>query len=178
MTLPSSSDYRVPARRRCHRSPTGLWSATTSTAGATTESSTSRGITEPTATFSTLFGAPFMALHPTVYADMFGKLISANDVECWLVNTGWTGGPYGTGRRMDIAVSRAVIRAALSGALSEVTTTTDPVFGLAVPDHCPGVPEEVLRSAIRFSLSPLLPLHDIDEAAHRIAAVVSRLRRG
>jgi phosphoenolpyruvate carboxykinase (ATP) len=106
---------------------------------------TERGITEPAATFSTLFGAPFMALQPTVYADIFGKLIAAHDVDCWLVNTGWTGGPYGTGHRMDISVSRAVIRAALSGALSEVTTTVDPVFALAVPDHCPGVADEVLR---------------------------------
>jgi phosphoenolpyruvate carboxykinase (ATP) len=106
---------------------------------------TERGVTEPTATFSTLFGAPFMALHPTIYADLFGKLIAANDVACWLVNTGWTGGPYGTGHRMEIAVSRAVIRAALSGELAGVATTVDPVFGLAVPNHCPGVPDEVLR---------------------------------
>jgi phosphoenolpyruvate carboxykinase (ATP) len=106
---------------------------------------TERGVTEPTATFSTLFGAPFMALHPTVYADLFGKLIAAHDVDCWLVNTGWTSGPYGTGHRMDIGVSRAVIRAALSGALTGVAMAIDPVFGLAVPDHCPGVPDAVLR---------------------------------
>jgi phosphoenolpyruvate carboxykinase (ATP) len=106
---------------------------------------TERGVTEPRATFSTLFGAPFMALHPTVYADLFGKFIAAHDVDCWLVNTGWTGGPYGTGHRMEIAVSRAVIRGALSGALSSVTATVDPVFGLAVPDHCPGIPDQVLR---------------------------------
>ncbi|MFI5040254.1 MAG: phosphoenolpyruvate carboxykinase (ATP) [Acidimicrobiales bacterium] len=106
---------------------------------------TERGVTEPTATFSTLFGAPFMPLHSTVYADLFGKLIASNDVACWLVNTGWTGGAYGTGHRMEIAVSRTVIRAALSGALLDVATTVDPVFGIAVPEHCPGVPDVVLH---------------------------------
>jgi phosphoenolpyruvate carboxykinase (ATP) len=106
---------------------------------------TERGITEPTATFSALFGAPFMALHPTVYADLFGKLIAANDVDCWLVNTGWTGGAYPEGERIRIAYSRALVRAATSGALADVACTRDPVFGFEVPQHCPGVPDEVLR---------------------------------
>jgi phosphoenolpyruvate carboxykinase (ATP) len=106
---------------------------------------TERGVDEPTATFSTLFGAPFMPLHPTVYADLFGKLIAANDVACWMVNTGWTGGPYGTGHRMEISVSRAVIRAVLSGALGDTSMATDPVFGFAVPDRCPDVPDLLLR---------------------------------
>jgi phosphoenolpyruvate carboxykinase (ATP) len=106
---------------------------------------TERGITEPTATFSALFGAPFMALHPTVYADLFGKLIAANDVDCWLVNTGWTGGAYPEGERIRIAYSRALVRAATSGALAGVPCTRDPVFGFEVPQHCPGIPDEVLR---------------------------------
>jgi phosphoenolpyruvate carboxykinase (ATP) len=106
---------------------------------------TERGITEPTATFSALFGAPFMALHPTVYADLFGKLIAANDVDCWLVNTGWTGGAYPEGERIRIAYSRALVRAATSGALAGVPCTRDAVFGFEVPQHCPGVPDEVLR---------------------------------
>jgi phosphoenolpyruvate carboxykinase (ATP) len=107
---------------------------------------TERGVTEPTATFSTLFGAPFIALHPTIYADLFGELIAKHEVDCWLVNTGWTGGPYGTGERIKIAYSRAVVRGALSGALRDVTYTTDPVFGLQIPSSCPEVPEQVLQS--------------------------------
>jgi phosphoenolpyruvate carboxykinase (ATP) len=106
---------------------------------------TERGVTEPTATFSALFGAPFMALHPTVYADLFGDLIAKHDVDCWLVNTGWTGGPYGTGERIAIAYSRAVVRAALSGALRDVSYATDPIFGLQIPSRCPEVPEQVLQ---------------------------------
>jgi phosphoenolpyruvate carboxykinase (ATP) len=106
---------------------------------------TERGVTEPTATFSTLFGAPFMPLHPTVYADLLGKLIAEHDVSCWLVNTGWTGGPYGIGKRIDIAYSRAVLRAAISGALRDVPFLPDPVFGFEVPERCPGVPDRVLQ---------------------------------
>jgi phosphoenolpyruvate carboxykinase (ATP) len=106
---------------------------------------TERGVTEPKATFSALFGAPFMALHPTVYADLLGKKIAERDVHCWLVNTGWTGGPYGVGERIKIAYSRGVIRAAMTGALDKVPYETDPVFGLEVPAQCPDVPSEVLN---------------------------------
>jgi phosphoenolpyruvate carboxykinase (ATP) len=106
---------------------------------------TERGITEPTATFSALFGAPFMALHPTVYADLFGKLIATHDVDCWLVNTGWTGGAHPAGKRIEIAYSRALVRAAVSGALAGVPCTRDPVFGFDVPEHCPDVPDELLQ---------------------------------
>jgi phosphoenolpyruvate carboxykinase (ATP) len=106
---------------------------------------TERGVTEPTATFSPLFGAPFMALHPTVYADLFGKLISAHNVDCWLVNTGWTGGAYPAGERIKIGYSRALVRAATSGGLKGVPFTRDPVFGFEVPRHCPGVPDELMR---------------------------------
>ncbi len=106
---------------------------------------TERGVTEPSATFSALFGAPFMALHPTVYADLLGERIAKHEVRCWLVNTGWTGGPYGVGRRMAIAHSRAVVRAVMAGALDDVRTKTDPVFGFEVPLRCPNVPDEVLQ---------------------------------
>ncbi|MCG6919612.1 MAG: phosphoenolpyruvate carboxykinase (ATP) [Acidobacteria bacterium] len=105
---------------------------------------TERGVTEPIATFSACFGAPFMALHPTVYADMLGKLIAEHRSQCWLVNTGWTGGPYGTGHRMKIQHTRALIRSALEGQLDEVEFRTDPVFKVAVPREVPGVPREVL----------------------------------
>ena len=107
---------------------------------------TERGMSrEPTAVFSTCFGAPFMALHPSVYANLLGEKIAANDVNCWLVNTGWTGGPYGVGTRMEIAHTRAMIKAILDGTLSGVNTWADPVFGLAVPEECPDVPPEVLN---------------------------------
>lgn len=106
---------------------------------------TEKGVTEPKATFSTCFGAPFLPLHPNVYAKFLGEKIATHQASVWLVNTGWTGGPYGTGHRMKIAHTRAMINAALSGALAGVAYDTDPVFNLAVPASCPGVPAEVLR---------------------------------
>jgi phosphoenolpyruvate carboxykinase (ATP) len=106
---------------------------------------TERGVTEPTTTFSPLFGGVFMPRHPTVYAEMFGRLIEEHETRVWLVNTGWTGGPYGVGERIAIAHSRAVVEAALSGRLDGVETVEDPVFGLAVPTSCPGVPDELLQ---------------------------------
>lgn len=105
---------------------------------------TERGITEPTATFSACFGAPFMSRHPSVYADLLGQKIAKDNVRCWLVNTGWSGGPYGTGSRMKIAYTRALINAALNGELDDVEFVIDPVFGLQVPTSCPNVPVEVL----------------------------------
>ena len=86
-----------------------------------------------------------MVLHPTVYAKFLGDRIARHDVRVWLVNTGWTGGPYGVGTRMKIAHTRAMIRAALSGALDNVPYETDTTFNLSVPQACPGVPGEVLR---------------------------------
>lgn len=100
---------------------------------------------EPVATFSACFGAPFMALHPSVYAEMLGQKIAEHDVDCWLVNTGWTGGPHGVGHRMKIGHTRAMVHAALDGSLRDVPTTVDPVFGLLVPESCPNVPAEVLN---------------------------------
>ncbi|MCA1614403.1 MAG: phosphoenolpyruvate carboxykinase (ATP), partial [Acidobacteria bacterium] len=105
---------------------------------------TERGVTEPTATFSTCFGAPFMILHPGVYADLLGRKIQQSGAACWLINTGWSGGPYGEGSRMKIRYTRAMIRAILNGTLSKVETHADPVFGVGVPASCPDVPPEVL----------------------------------
>ncbi len=102
------------------------------------------GIKEPQATFSTCFGAPFMPRHPSVYAEMLGERMDRYNVPVWLVNTGWTGGPYGTGERMNINWTRQMVRAALSGKLDEVPTRTDPNFGIEVPTACPDVPTEVL----------------------------------
>jgi len=106
---------------------------------------TERGIKEPEATFSTCFGAPFMVLHPGVYADLLGKKMAQHNAACWLINTGWSGGPYGVGQRMKISYTRAMIRAILSGELATVETTPDSTFGVGVPVSCPGVPTEVLQ---------------------------------
>ena len=106
---------------------------------------TEKGIKEPEATFSTCFGAPFMVLHPGVYADLLGKQMGKHDAACWLVNTGWSGGPYGVGKRMKISYTRAMIRAILNGSLAKVETVPDPIFGVGVPVSCPEVPNEVLQ---------------------------------
>jgi len=100
---------------------------------------------EPAATFSTCFGAPFMVLKPTVYANLLGEKIAKHQVRCWLVNTGWSGGPFGVGQRMKIAHTRAMIHAALSGKLADVPAQPDPVFRVHVPRSCDGVPPEVLQ---------------------------------
>ena len=100
---------------------------------------------EPVATFSTCFGAPFLPLHPGKYAALLGEKIHAHQSQVWLINTGWTGGPYGTGRRIDIPHTRALIRAALTGKLARIPTRQDPNFGIAVPLECPGVPSVLLN---------------------------------
>ncbi|MDX1594366.1 MAG: phosphoenolpyruvate carboxykinase (ATP), partial [Gammaproteobacteria bacterium] len=105
---------------------------------------TEMGVTEPQATFSSCFGAPFLVWHPTKYAELLAERIRTTGAKVWLVNTGWTGGPYGVGKRMSIAHTRAIIDAIHSGALDDVETVADPVFGVAVPVSCPGVPDEVL----------------------------------
>src|SRR3989441_4732097 len=104
-----------------------------------------RGVTEPKATFSTCFRAPFMALSPTVYSDLLGDKIMRHKVNVWLVNTGWSGGPYGVGQRMKIGITRALIHAALNGSLENVPVDTDPNFGVAVPAGCPEVPAKILN---------------------------------
>lgn len=105
---------------------------------------TETGITEPKPTFSACFGAPFLPLHPGRYAAMLGEKMRKHKVNVWLINTGWTGGPYGVGKRMKLGYTRAMITAALEGKLDKVEFTKDPVFGFEVPASCPGVPAEVL----------------------------------
>jgi phosphoenolpyruvate carboxykinase (ATP) len=112
---------------------------------------TEKGIKEPQATFSTCFGGPFMVHHPMVYAQLLGKKISKHQSRCWLVNTGWTGGAYGVGQRMKIAYTRAMIDTLLSGGLDDVRYEVDPVFGLLVPQSCPGVPEHVLNPRLTWA---------------------------
>ena len=106
---------------------------------------TERGVTEPKAAFSTCFGAPFLPLPPAVYAKMLGEKLDQHDAQCWLVNTGWTGGAYGVGQRMKLGYTRAMVHAALRGLLDNVPTQEDPVFGLHIPEHVRGVPSEVLQ---------------------------------
>lgn len=106
---------------------------------------TEKGVTEPTATFSCCFGAPFMVLSPTVYARLLGEKIQKHHVNVWLVNTGWSGGPYGVGKRIRIAYTRSMVRAILGSAMANVPMTTDPYFGLMVPKTAPDVPEDVLN---------------------------------
>jgi len=101
-------------------------------------------VSEPQATFSTCFGAPFMVHHPTVYARLLGSKIEEHDVECWLVNTGWTGGPYGIGRRMSIAHTRAMVNAAIEGRIPS-EYEIEPFFGLSIPKTVPDVPTDVLN---------------------------------
>jgi phosphoenolpyruvate carboxykinase (ATP) len=105
---------------------------------------TEAGITEPTTTFSACFGAPFLPLHPTQYAEMMGKKIDESDANVWLINTGWSGGPYGIGERMKLKFTRSMITAALEGKLDDVTYKTHEIFGLAMPTSCPDVPTELL----------------------------------
>jgi phosphoenolpyruvate carboxykinase (ATP) len=105
---------------------------------------TEKGVTEPSATFSTCFGAPFLPLNPNVYARGLGERIARHKARVWLVNTGWSGGPHGVGSRMKIAYTRAMIRAALSGALDNVAYQRHPVFNLDMPTSCPDVPAAVL----------------------------------
>jgi phosphoenolpyruvate carboxykinase (ATP) len=123
------------------------------------------GVKEPKATFSTCFGAPFMPRHPGEYAAMLTERLAAHDATVWLVNTGWTGGPYGQGERMPIAHTRQMVRAALDGRLDDVPYRTDPVFRVAVPTVCPDVPSDVLDPRSTWA-DP----EAYDRAADRLAA--------
>ncbi len=105
---------------------------------------TEKGVTEPEATFSTCFGAPFMPRHPAEYGQLLRERISDHRTACWLVNTGWTGGPYGVGRRMPIEVTRALLAAALDGSLDDSEFRTDPHFGFAVPRRVGGIDRALL----------------------------------
>lgn len=106
---------------------------------------TEAGVTEPQPNFSACFGAPFMPLHPTRYAEMLSKKMKEANVKVWLINTGWTGGPYGTGSRMKLKYTRAMITAALNGELDHVDFENHKVFGIAKPQSCPNVPSEILN---------------------------------
>jgi phosphoenolpyruvate carboxykinase (ATP) len=122
------------------------------------------GVKEPSATFSAGFGAPFLPRHPGVYAEMLMDRLDRFDVPVWLVNTGWTGGPYGVGQRMNIAHTRNMVRAALGGQLEGVPTVVDPIFRVAVPTAVPGVPSEVLIPRNTWADGA-----SYDEAARKIA---------
>jgi phosphoenolpyruvate carboxykinase (ATP) len=106
---------------------------------------TEAGVKEPQATFSACFGAPFLPLAPKVYAEMLGRRLREHHAQCWLVNTGWQGGPYGVGRRMDIPHTRAMVDSAVEGTLAQVEFEIEPSFGLHIPLHCPGVPSKLLN---------------------------------
>lgn len=105
---------------------------------------TERGVTEPQATFSACFGAPFMPLHPTVYAELLAEKIRKHEAKVWLVNTGWTGGEYGVGHRMKLPHTRRMLKEAIEGNLDNVEYKKDPIFGLSIPQHIDGVPDSVL----------------------------------
>jgi phosphoenolpyruvate carboxykinase (ATP) len=105
---------------------------------------TEAGVTEPKTVFSACFGAPFLPLHPGKYAGMLGEKLKQHDVRVWLVNTGWSGGAYGTGERMKLKYTRAMITAALRGELDKVSYKEHPIFGVSLPAECPGVPQEIL----------------------------------
>ena len=100
---------------------------------------------EPSATFSTCFGSPFLPLAPKVYAEMLGRRLREHNAQCWLVNTGWQGGPYGVGRRMSIPYTRAMVDAAVEGELIYERFEIEPTFGFSIPKFCPGVPPQVLN---------------------------------
>ena len=127
---------------------------------------TERGVSEPKAAFSACFGAPFLPLPPSVYADMLGRKLEEHGAQVWLVNTGWTGGAFGTGTRMKLAYTRAMVRAALSGELNGVSTHPDPVFGLHIPESVPDVPGEVLDPRSTWSDASAY-----DAAADRLAGM-------
>ena len=125
---------------------------------------TERGVTEPEATFSACFGAPFLLRHPGVYAKMLGERLREHRSKVWLVNTGWSGGGYGVGSRMKLPYTRAMVRAALTGALDDVASTADPVFGLHVPAEVADVPPEILNPRATWADSA-----DYDAAAEKLA---------
>ncbi len=130
---------------------------------------TERGVTEPQATFSACFGSPFLALHPTVYTHLLGQRLEEHGSQVWLINTGWTGGPYGEGHRMPIDHTRAMLHAALEGKLDGVETVQDPIFGLHVPVRVPGVPDEVLQPRRTWA-----DREAYDRQAHKLAEMFRR----
>ena len=112
---------------------------------------TERGITEPSTTFSPCFGAPFLPLPPSYYADVLAAKIDQHGCRVWMINTGWTAGPYGIGTRIRIPHTRAMLNAALEGKLDDVEYTEDPVFNLMVPTEVPGVPSDLLQPRLTWT---------------------------
>ena len=112
---------------------------------------TEAGVKEPQATFSTCFGAPFLPLAPKIYSEMLGRRLREHNAQCWLVNTGWQGGPYGVGKRMDLPYTRAMVGAAVEGKLADVGYETEPNFGLSIPKTVPGVPSELLNARNKWT---------------------------
>jgi len=110
-----------------------------------------RGITEPKETFSQCFGAPFMPLHASSYANMLGKKIAEHNTRVYLINTGWSGGPYGVGKRVNLEYTRAMVTTALNGALEKVSFKHHDIFNLEIPTSCPGVPAEILDPSNTWS---------------------------
>jgi phosphoenolpyruvate carboxykinase (ATP) len=127
---------------------------------------TERGIDEPQPNFSACYGAPFMPMHPQKYAQLLGNKLDTHDADTWLINTGWSGGPYGVGKRIKIADTRAMINAILDGKLKDVPLEKEPFFGLQVPKHCPGVADEILNTRNTWS-NP----SDYDAQAKKLAGM-------
>ena len=127
---------------------------------------TERGVTEPEATFSACFGAPFLPRHPGEYAEMLGERLRDYGARVWLVNTGWSGGAYGVGSRMKLSYTRAMVGAALAGELDEVEAVTDPIFGLRIPSEVPDVPSQVLNPRDTWADGA-----DYDATAEKLAAM-------
>lgn len=127
---------------------------------------TEYGINEPEATFSACFGRAFLPLHPTKYAEMLGEKLDKYPLNVWLVNTGWTGGSYGTGERIKLSYTRAMIKAALGGKLNDVSYQKLPIFDLMIPESCPGVPSELLNPANTWTDS-----YNYEETANHLAGL-------
>ena len=130
---------------------------------------TEAGVTEPKPTFSACFGAPFLPLHPGRYAQMLGDKMRENKVNVWMINTGWTGGPYGIGNRMKLKYTRAMITAALEGKLDQVEFEKHPVFGMEIPKTCGEVPADILTPRNTWS-----DKNAYDEKAAYLAALFIR----
>ena len=126
---------------------------------------TERGITEPQTTFSTCFGAPFLPLDPSVYAEMLGEKIDQTNANVYLINTGWSGGPYGVGKRMSLKYTRAMVTAALTGELEKAGYDLDPIFNVYIPKTCPNVPAEILNPRNTWA-----DKNEYDAAAKKLAA--------
>ena len=125
---------------------------------------TEAGVTEPKATFSACFGAPFLPLHPGFYAEMLGKKMNQHHVHVWMINTGWSGGGYGIGNRMKLGYTRAMITAVLNGELDNVEYEMHPIFKMEMPKSCPGVPSELLKPRNTWS-----DKEEYDKKAHELA---------